>query len=266
MRTTHWPMTAVLGLLLIGCATMHAAPTPEALQALALTGRLRVGLFPAGPTSVIKDPESGEMKGVGFDLVKELARRMGVPLEPVVYPSLAALLGSARSGQWDITFVAVLPERMGDLDFTAPHLEVEMGYLVRGGSSISTLADVDRPGIRVVVPEKGPVDIFLSRELKNATVIRGRGVAGGLEMLKSGQADVFAANKPNLFRLSDQLPGSRVLEGRFGTERHAMALPKGRDLALSYARNFVEDAKSEGLVKAAIERAGLRGAVVAPLQ
>lgn len=269
MRTTNWPMAAtaaILGLLLTGCAGVVTTPSPEARQALAPTGKLRVGLFLGGPTSVIKDPASGEMKGVGFDLGKELARRMGVPFEPVVYPSLGALLDNARSGQWDIAFLAVLPERTKDMDFTAPHLEIEMGYLVRGGSFISTSADVDRPGIRVGVPEKGAVDIFLSRELKNATVIRGPGLAGGLEMLKSGKADVFAANKANLFQLSDQLPGSRVLEGRFAIERHAMVLPKGRDLALPYARKFVEDAKSEGLVKAAVKRAGLRGAVEASPQ
>jgi polar amino acid transport system substrate-binding protein len=85
-------------------------------------------------------------------------------------------------------------------------------------------------------------------------------------MLKSGKADVFASNKPSLFEMSDQVPGFRVLDGRFVTERQAMAIPKGRDLGMAYARKFVEDAKSEGLVKAAIERAGLRGAVVAPLQ
>jgi polar amino acid transport system substrate-binding protein len=85
-------------------------------------------------------------------------------------------------------------------------------------------------------------------------------------MVKSGRADVFANNKPSLFEMLDQLPGSRVLDGRYATERQAMAIPKGRGLGVAYARKFVEDAKSEGLVKAALERVGIRGAVVAPLQ
>ena len=266
MLTTHWLVTAILGLLLTGCAGVHTAPTPEARQALAPTGKLRVGLYLGGPASVIRDSASGEMKGVGFDLGKELARRIGVPFEPVVYRSIGALVDNARSGQWDIAFLAVLPERAKDMDFTAPHLEIELGYLVPSGSSMSTLADVDRPGIRVAVPEKGAVDIFLSRSLKNAVVVRVPGLAAGLEMLKSGRADAFAANKANLFEISDQLPGSRVLDGRFATEQQAMALPKGRDLGMAYARKFVEDAKSEGLVKAAVERAGLRGAAEARLQ
>ena len=265
MRTTHWLVTAILGLVLTGCADVHAAPATEARQALAPTGKLRVGLLLGRPLSVTRDHASGEMKGVGFDLGKELARRMGVPFEPVLYPSIGPLLGSAKSGQWDVAFLLVSVTQAKDVDFTAPHLEIELGYLIPGGSPISTLADVDRPGIRVAVPEKGGSDIFLSRALKNAVVVRGSD-ADALEMLKSGRADVFAGNKPTLFEMLNGLPGFRVLDGRFATEPVAMAIPKGRDLGMTYARKFVEDAKSEGLVKAAIERAGVRGAVVAPLQ
>ena len=256
-------MTAILGLLLTGCATMRDAPTPDARQALAPTGKLRVGLVLGGATSVKRDPASGEMKGVAFDLGKELARRMGVSFDPVLYPSLGALLEGQKSRDWDIAFFLISPARMKDFDFTAPVVELEFGYLIPKGSLISTPADIDRPGIRVGVQEKSTVDPILSRTLKNATLIRSPGLAAGLEMLKSGKADVFASNKANLFNMSDQLPGSRVLDGRFGAERIAMAIPKGRDAGVAYARKFIEDAKAEGLVKAAVERAGVRGAVVA---
>jgi polar amino acid transport system substrate-binding protein len=266
MRTTHWLMTAILGLLLTGCAGISTAPTPEARQALAPTGKLRVGLQLGSPHNVIRDSVSGEMKGVGFDLGKELARRMGVPFEPVLYPSVGALLDSGKSGAWDVAFVGFSPARAKEWDFTALHLEIEFGYLVPGGSSISTMADVDRPGIRVAVQEKSGPDIFVSRTLKNAVVVRASSLAGTLEMLKSGRADVIFSIKPSLFEVSNQLPGSRVLDGRPGIDPHAMAMPKGRDLGVAYARRFIEEAKSEGLVKAAIERVGMRGAVVAPLQ
>lgn len=266
MRTIRWLMAATLGLLLTGCAGMNTAPTPDALQALAPTGKLRVGLFLENPLSVVRDSASGEMKGVGFDLGKELARRMGIPFEPVVYPSSAALVGSVTSGQWDVTFLTVSARRDKDMDFTAPYLQVERGYLIPMGSSISTLADVDRRGIRVAVTEKTSSDIFLSRALKNAVLVRASGIVSAVETLKSGRADVFAAGKPTLFELSSQLPGSRVLDGRFAADEEAMAMPKGRDLGMAYARKFIEDAKFEGLVKAAMERAGLRGAVVAPLK
>ena len=266
MRTTRWLMAAILGLLLTGCAGISTAPTPEARQALAPTGKLRVGLQLGSPHNVIRDSVSGEMKGVGFDLGKELARRMGVPFEPVLYPSVGALLDSGKSGAWDVAFVGFSPARAKEWDFTALHLELEFGYLIPGGSSISTMADMDRPGIRVAVQEKSGPDSFFSRTLKNAVVVRASSLDGTLEMLKSGRADVIFSIKPSLFEMSNQLPGSRVLDGRPGVDPHAMAMPKGRDLGVAYARKFVEDAKSEGLVKAAIERAGIRGAVVAPLE
>jgi polar amino acid transport system substrate-binding protein len=263
---THWLVTAMLGLLLTGCAGIHTAPTPEARQALAPTGKLRVGLQLGSPHNVIRDPVSGEMKGVGFDLGKELARRLGVPFEPVLYPSVGALLDGGKSGAWDVAFVGFSPARAKEWDFTALHLEIEFGYLIPGGSSISTMADVDRPGIRVAVQEKSQPDTFLSRTLKNAVVVRASSAPGTLELLKSGRADALFSIKPSLFEMSNQLPGSRVLDGRPGIDPHAMAMPKGRGPGLVYARKFVEDAKSEGLVKAAIERAGIRGAVVAPLE
>lgn len=262
----YWLMTAILGLQLTACAGIHTAPAPEVRQALAPTGKLRVGLTLGNPLSVTRDSAPGEMKGVGFDLGKELARRMGVPFEPVLYPSSRALLDGAKSGAWDVAFMGVIPAREKVVDFTAPHLEVEFGYLVLGSSSISTLAEVDRPGIRVGVAEGGLADRLLTSAIKVATLIRVPTTPDGLETLKSGRADVFAANKPSLFEMSDQLPGSRVLDGRFAAERVAMAIPKGRDAGLAYARKFIEDAKSEGLVKAALERVGIRGAVVAPLQ
>jgi polar amino acid transport system substrate-binding protein len=128
------------------------------------------------------------------------------------------------------------------------------------------LDDVDRPGIRVAVQEKSGPDVFFSDALRIAVIARASSNPGALEMLKSGKADAMGGIKPSLFEMSNQLPGSRVLDGRPGIDPHAMAMPKGRDPGVPYARQFVERAKSEGLVEAAIERVGMRGAVVAPLQ
>ncbi len=266
MRTDRWLILAILVLLLTGCATVYTEPTPEARAALAPTGKLRVGLYTGNPLSVIRDPASQEMKGMAFDLGKEMARRMGVPFEPVVYPSVGALLGGTKSGQWDVAFFLVSPARTKEVDFTPPLVELELGYLVLKDSSISTFPDVDRTGIRIATAEKGQADVILSRQLKQAVVVRAPGLAAVLERVKSGKADAIAANKTILHELSGQLPGSRILDGRFAAERLALALPKGRDAGIAYARKFVEDAKSQGLVKAAVERAGARGAVVAPLE
>lgn len=267
MRTTHRLLTLILGLLLTGGASLPAVPTPptpDVRQALAPTGTLRVGLVLGSPLGVIRDVASGEMKGVAFDLGQVLAQRLGVPFEPVLYPGVPAVLDSATSGAWDVTFMGVSPERAKAVEFTASHLDVELGYLIPGGSSLATLAEVDRVGIRVAVQERGALDLMLSGTLTQAVVVRGAGFAGAVALLQSGKADVLAGSKPSLFETVPQVPGARVLDGRLSLEPHALALPKGRDLGAAYARQFVEDAKAEGLVQAAIERAGVRGAVVAP--
>src|SRR2546430_2190940 len=148
---------------------------------------------------------------------------MGVPFEPVLYPSVGALLDSGKSGAWDVAFVGFSPARAKEWDFTALHMEVEFGYLVPGSSSISTMADVDRSGTRVAVQEKSQPDVFLSRTLKNAEVVRAPSLPGTLEILRSGGADAIFSIKPSLFEVSNQLPGSRVLDGRPGIDPHAMA-------------------------------------------
>jgi len=263
----RWLLNKIAGLvgavLLSGCAVVPDLPGEEIRQSLAPTGKLRVALILGAPANATRDPASGEMKGVGYDLGIELARRLGVPFEAVLYPSVGALFDDAKRGAWDATFNGVTSEREKYLDHTSPHLEIEFGYLVSGGSSLSTAADVDRPGIRVVVPEKGALDSLLSRKLKNATMIRAPGLPAALHVLKSGGADAFGANKANLFQMMDQLPGSRVLEGGPGSETQALLIPKAGHAGLAYARTFIEDAKARGLVQAAIDRAGLQGAHVA---
>ena len=271
MRMTHWLTTALLVLPMMGCADSSTAPSSsnapnlEARHALAPTGRLRVALQLANPLNVVQDPVSGEMMGVGFDLGRELAQRIGVPFEPVFYPSVGALLGSP--GAWDVAFVGFSPARAQDWDFTGLHVEVEFGYLVPDGSVISVMAEVDRPGVRVAVQQSSGPDAFFTGALKNAVLVRAASNPAALEVVRSRGADVMGSIKPVLFELSPQLPGSRVLEGRPGIDPHAMAMPKGRgNVAVTYARQFIELAKAEGRVQAAIDRARVGGVVVAPLQ
>ena len=260
MATIKWRLIAV-ALLFAGCAGVQSAPTHDERQSLAPTGKLRVALLLGAPTYVVKEPATGEMKGVGFDLGKELAQRSGLPFEPVIYPSVGALIEGMKASGWDVAFLAVNPERQSVMDFTAPFLNIEHGFLVLSGSLISTMSEVDRAGIRVGVPQGGSVIPAAKQVLKNAVLVSAAGLAGGIEMLKAGQVDVFAANKANLFQMSDQLPGSRVLDGRFSTDPIALAMPKGREPALDYVQKFIERAKSDGLIKAAVKRAGLRGTV-----
>lgn len=251
---------AVVAVLIAGCAGIASAPGQEERQALAPTGKLRVALYLGAPASIVRGATLEESKGVGFDLGRDLARRIGVPFEPVVYPSPGAIMEGLKSGGWDVTFFGPNPERERVLNFTAPFLVIEHGYLVPAGSPISTIDAVDRAGTRIGAPQGGSVNAFLTRTIKNATVIASPSVPAGMEMLGSGKVDVFAANKANLFELSDKLPGSRVLDGRIGVDEVAIALPKGREAGMPYLRQYIDEAASEGRIKAAVQRAGLRGA------
>ena len=266
MRRAIYFLIAILGIALADFGGTRAAPAPEVQQALAPKGQLRVALLLGDTTQAVKDAGSGELKGVGFDLGRQLAQRLGVRFEPVLYPSIGALLDKGKAGDWDVAFIGFTPARAKDWDFAPSHLEVEFGYLVPAGSAISTAADVDRPGIRVAVQEKSGPDAFLSRTLKNAVIVRAPDYASTVEMQKSAKVDVIFSIKPILYELSGQMPGSRVLDDSPGTVPQAMAMPKGRDAGMAYARSFIEAAKTEGLIKAAIERTGLRGVVVPATQ
>jgi len=267
MRITYWLMTAVLGILLTGCAGMQTAPTQEQKQALAPTGKLRVA-FLSAVIYGMKDSATGELKGMAVDLGKDLARRVGVPFDPVVYTGNPALIAGAKSGEWDVALTGIVPERAAVMDFSAPYMELEQGYLVRAGVAIATASDVDKAGVRIGVAEKSGADLYLSRTLKNATLVRVKNFVElyALGSAKAADVHVIATGKPGLFATAAKAPGSRVLDGRIFVEPIGMGVPKGRAAAAVYVGKFVEEAKAEGLVKSAIERAGLRGVVVAPLK
>jgi polar amino acid transport system substrate-binding protein len=254
---------AVLWLAVLpGCANLSAPPSTATMQALAPTGKLRVGLYPGTPTSILDDPASGNAKGVGYDLGRELARRAGVPFEAVVFSKNAEVLAAARSGAVDMVFTNATPARRQDLDFSPTVLQVEQGYLVPAGSAIRTLEAIDRAGARVGVSEGSTSEATLARAFHNATLVRTPSLKAAIAMLATGQLEAFATNKATLFDMADELPGSRVLEGSWGLESFAIGIPKGRELALPLVTTFVGEAKADGAVARAIKRAGLRGAVV----
>ncbi len=262
MRRLSWLTTATLGLLLLACAAQDTGPTAEVQQLLAPTGKLRVGLYLGSPLSVIRNPATGETNGVGFELGREFARWLGVPFEPVVYPGNGAVIEAVKSGRVDILFTNATAARLKEMDFTQLYLEMEAGFLVPQDSSITTFAEVDRPGVRVVVTEGSTSSATLPGLLKNAAVIRTPTISSGVELLSLGKVDVFATNKTILFEITDKLPGSKVLAGRYGVEQIALGMAKGKEAGMAYARRFVAAATSDGLVKSAAERARLRGGTV----
>jgi polar amino acid transport system substrate-binding protein len=256
-------LLAILTALLAGCSNEPTIAVPGAQRILTPSGKLRVGLYPGTPTSVIVDPATKDAKGVGHDLGREMAQRLGVPFEPVVFLKNADLLAALKSGNIDVAFTNSSPARAKDMDFSEPYLAIELGLLVRPGVAISTIEDLDRPGLRVGVTEKSSSDEALSRSLRHAVVFRAATIKIGGEMLAEGRIDAYATNKATLFEMGDKLPGARVLDGRWGVEHHAVAIPKGRSEGLPFVRKFADDVKAEGLVQRVINRVGLRGASTA---
>jgi polar amino acid transport system substrate-binding protein len=236
-----------------------ASSIPERRQALAPSGKLRVGVYPGSPYSMVRDPVSGEMRGIAVELGKTLATRLDVPYEQIEFGRPAEIYQGLKAGEIDITIVNATPARADEFAWSPPLMLIELGFLAAAGLPATTPAEVDRPGVRVGVTQGGTMNGALARELKNATVVPAATLKDGVEMLAQHKIDAYATNKANLFEMSDALPGSRVLDGRWGLEHLAMALPKGRDAGLAYLRTFVEEAKSEGLVARAAARVALRG-------
>ena len=251
-----------LGLLfapiLTGCTSTAVRPDPGVVQTLAPTGALRVALYTGTPTSLLG---SSDLRGVGYELGKELARRLGVAFEPIVFAKNADVLDAVTTGRADVAFTNASAERAKLMSFTQPYLVIEIGCLARDGAPVRSLSDVDRPGVRVGVTAKSSSDAILSRDLKNAEVVRAESVSVGVRLMAAGAIDVYATNKATLFEMADQLPGARMLEGSWGHEQHALGMPLGRERGLPYVRAFIADAVASGLVQAAVARAGLRSSV-----
>jgi polar amino acid transport system substrate-binding protein len=264
MNMHAWSVTLLTGLFLLASAGAHSTSSAEAKAALAPAGKLRVAFFSA-PIYGVKDPATGNLKGLGVDLGTELAKRLGVPFEPVPYRDLAELIESAKDGKWDVALSTVDAKRAEVLDFSNPYLLVEQGYLVRAGVSIATMSDVDKAGIRVGIVAKSQSANRLSEKLKNAKLVTVSNLTELEELLTSNKVEAIAIGKTFLYRVSAKLPGSRVLDGSIVDESVSMGVVKGRNpAALAYVNKFIEDAKAGGLVKTAIERDKLKGVAVAP--
>ena len=238
---------------------------PAAVRSdLAPTGKLRVGLNYSNFLLVGKDPVSGNPRGLAVDLAQELGRRASVPVEFVGYDAPGKLADAAKAGAWDIAFLGAEPARATEIAFTAAYLEIDATYLVPAGSPLRSIADVDRDGVRISVSNKSAYELFLSRTLQRAQLMRVDGVDASFERFVADKLEVLAGLRPRLVTDAQKLPGSRVLEGRFTAIQQAIGTPKGRDAGAQYLREFVEDVKASGLVAKAIERNGVRGVSVAP--
>ena len=255
----------VIALTFLGSAAVaQEAPVP-ARAALAPTGKLRVALLPL-PHMALRDQLTGQFTGVIVDLGRELATRLEVPVEFAAANSNVAAVDQVESGRADVTFLVGLPALAAQIDFGRAYIEYETSFLVPANSPIRGLDDIDTPGFRIIVPEKGVAQAKLSQTLKNVKLI-GVPIAIGsanrvVEMLKNGEADAYS-NLTHLLSLTQtDLPGWRIVPGSYMMTVFSIGYPKARPAGATYANQFIEEMKKSGFIQQAIERANLKGAVV----
>ena len=264
-RTLLAASGATLLLGAAGCATRPATPAIGADVALAPTGRLRASINLGNPVLARRDATTSVVAGVSVDLARALADEIAVPLELIVVDGAARSVEGVKSGQADVGFFAIDPLRADGIRFTAPYVLIEGAYLVRDGSPLRDNSQVDRAGTRFVVARGSAYDLYLSREIKSAELVRTTTSGAVVDAFLAQNADVAAGVKQQLEADAARVGGVRLLPGRFMVIEQAMGLPASRsDAALAVLAEFVEHKKASGFVAAALARHRIQGALVAP--
>jgi polar amino acid transport system substrate-binding protein len=233
----------------------------DAAKELTPTGKLRAAINLGNPVLAQGTPEAP--RGVTVDLARELARRLGVELELVPFDGAGKVADSAKSGRWDVAFLAIEPVRAAEIAFTSPYVLIEGVYLVPKDSSLQTVADVDRAGVRIGVNTGAAYDLFLTRTLKNATLVRGE---DGFDTFRDQKLEAAAGVKQPVTAYVKANPDVRMIDGRFMEIRQAMGTPQGRPAAAAYLKTFIEELKASGFVADALKRSNQPDAAVAPAE
>ncbi len=239
-------------------------PSAAALADLTPTGKLRAGINFQNTLLTQLGP-NGEHLGVACDLVRELAKRLGVPLEILHYKSAGSLADSVNSGEWDVAVLADEPARAKDIAFAGATTEIEATYLVPPGSKLQKIEDVDSTGVRIALGAKSGYDLYLTRMLKHAVRVPIAGSGSAFNHFAAEKLEAMAGLKTELVKCAAQMPGSRILDGRFMVVRHTAGTPRTRgEAGAAYLHAFVEAVKAEGLVTQWIAKSGVQGLSAAP--
>jgi polar amino acid transport system substrate-binding protein len=235
-------------------------------QAFAPTGTLRASINLGNPILAGKSAETGAAQGISVDLANELARRLDLALELVVFDTAGKSVDAVTHEKADFGFFAIDPLRGQGIAFTAPYVLIEGSYLVRQDSKLQRNEEVDQAGTRVTVGLGSAYDLFLTRELKQAEIVRAPSSPTVVDVFMAQDLDVAAGVRQQLEADAQRFAGLRLLPGRFMVIQQAMGLPKGRSpQAAQYLSAFVEEMKASGFVQAAMQRHGIQGASVAAL-
>ncbi len=255
------------GLALASCAmtpTPKTATTPELAKEFAPTGTLRMAVNYGNPVIVQKDPAGGPPRGVGGELARELARRLGVTLAYVDFDTAGKAADAVKLGAVDLVFLAVDPARAADIAFSAPYVQIEGTYMVPANSPLKAIGDFDRPGVRIAVGLKSAYDLFLTREIRQATLVRAPTSIAAVEKFRAEKLEAVAGVKNPLMAIAAKDPSMRVIEGNFMVIGQASGVPKARVNAAAYLKDFIEEMKASGFVAKALKDSGVSDATVAP--
>ena len=240
-----------------GRAAQPCAPE-GARRELAPTGRLRAGMN-WGNTLFTQKSAAGEATGVSVDVMRELAARLGVPLELVMHATPGDVADAAGRDTWDVAILAIEPARAQAIAFSPAMTEIEATYVVQRAAPLNSVEQVDAAGVRIAAPNKAGYELFLTRTLKSATLVRTKDLGESISLFNAGGADAVAALKPNLVSSMGKMPGGRLLEGRFMTVNHGLGTPRARSAGAAYLEHFVEELNASGFIARSIERYGVRG-------
>lgn len=236
----------------------------EIIADLAPTGVLRAGINLSNFLLVTGRDAAGDPVGVAPDMAREIARRLSVLVKYVPFKTPGELADRASGDVWDIGLIGAEPQRAEKITFTGAYCEIEATYLVPAGSRLKAMADIDTAGVRIAVAGRSAYGLWLDRNIKHAQLVRSETVDASFEQFVRDKLEALAGLKPRLLSDVEKLPGARILEGRFTSVQQAIGTPKKNTSGAAFLRDFVEDAKSSGLVARLIERHNVRGLSVAP--
>ena len=243
--------------------TTDATHNADVVRALAPDGRLRAAINFGNPILANKDAKTGEPVGVSVDLARELGRRLNVPVDLITFAAAGKVVEAVTANEVAIAFVAIDPQRAVSTFYTAPYVVIEGAYLVRNDSPLKTNDEVDRAGNRIVAAKGSAYDLYLSREIKNASIVHAPTSQAVTDMFLAQNTEVAAGVKQQLQMDAARVPGVRLLPGRFMVINQAMGTPISRAAAGPYLTAFIEEMKASGFVAASLERHGVKGAAVA---
>jgi len=236
------------------------------LSSFAPTGTLRVGINLGNPVLAHEDANSKKLSGITIDIANEISQRINLPVQLIPFKTAAATVDGIKSGEIDLVFVAIDPVRGADISYTPAYIQIEGAYMVKAASLLKSIEEVDVTGNEIVVGKGSAYDLYLTREIKNAVLLRATSSQAVVDDFMSGKGNVAAGVKQQLESDAKRYDGLRMLPGRFMVINQAIGIPKGRakyqDIT-AYLSGVIAQLKQSGFIAASMQRHQIQGAKVA---